>query len=87
MISRKRTHRLEKLARVYDDEILPIWSQRFGRMLLRDLDLPEKCQVLDLACATGYPAVDIIRRLGSGSRFIAIDSSSALLPTASTIWS
>jgi arsenite methyltransferase len=82
MISKKRTHKLEKLARVYDDEILPVWSRRFGRMLLRGLDLPERCQVLDLACATGFPALDIIRRLGPGSRFIAIDPSSALLDLA-----
>ena len=82
MVSKKRTHRLEKLARVYDDEILPVWSHRFGRMMLRDLELPEKCQVLDLACATGYPAVEIIRRMGAGSRFIALDASSALLDVA-----
>jgi ubiquinone/menaquinone biosynthesis C-methylase UbiE len=82
MIAKKRTHKLEKLARIYDDEILPVWSQRFGRMVLRDLELPDRCQVLDLACATGYPAVDIIRRMGVGSRFIAIDSSSALLDVA-----
>ena len=84
MISRKRTLKQEKLARIYDDEILPVWSRRFGRMVLRDLDLPDRCQVLDLAAATGYPAVDIIRRLGPGSRFIAIDSSSALLDVART---
>jgi ubiquinone/menaquinone biosynthesis C-methylase UbiE len=82
MVSKKRTHKQEKLARVYDEEILPVWSQRFGRMLLRELELPDKCQVLDLACATGYPAVEIIRRMGSGSRFIALDASSALLDVA-----
>jgi ubiquinone/menaquinone biosynthesis C-methylase UbiE len=82
MVSRKRTHKAERLARVYDEEILPVWSHRFGRMLLRDLELPERCQILDLACATGYPAVEVIRRMGAGSRFIAIDASSALLDVA-----
>jgi ubiquinone/menaquinone biosynthesis C-methylase UbiE len=82
MISKRSIHKLEKLARIYDDEILPIWSQRFGRMMLRDLDLPERCQILDMACATGFPALDIIRRMGTGSRFIAIDGSSALLDVA-----
>ncbi len=82
MVSKKRTHKAERLARVYDDEILPVWSHRFGRMLLRDLELPDRCQILDLACATGYPAVEIIRRMGAGSRFIAIDASSALLDVA-----
>ena len=79
---KKRTHRQEKLARIYDDEILPVWAQRFGRMLLRDLDLPEKSQILNVACGTGYPAVELLRRVPAGSRLIAIDPSSALLDVA-----
>ena len=81
MSAKKRSVKQEKLARIYDDEILPVWSQRFGKMLLRDLELPEKCQVLDVACGTGYPAVEIVRRLGNG-RLIAIESSSAMLDVA-----
>jgi len=80
--SKKRTHRQEKLARIYDDEILPVWSQRFGRMLLRDLELGERRQILDVGCGTGYPAVEIVRRLTGNSRLIAIDASSAMLDIA-----
>jgi ubiquinone/menaquinone biosynthesis C-methylase UbiE len=79
---KKRSHRQEKLARIYDDEILPVWSKRFGRMLLRGLDLSEKRQILDVGCGTGYPAVEIVRRLSGGSRLIAIDASSAMLDVA-----
>lgn len=78
----KRTHKYEKLARIYDKEILPIWSHRFGRMLLRGLEMPEKGQVLDVACGTGYPAVELLRRMGDGCRLIAIDASSAMLDVA-----
>jgi ubiquinone/menaquinone biosynthesis C-methylase UbiE len=78
----KRTHKHEKLARIYDDEILPIWSHRFGRMLLRDLTVPPKAMVLDVACGTGYPALEVLRRLDEQSRLIAIDSSSAMLDVA-----
>lgn len=78
----KRTYRKEKLAKLYDDEILPIWSQRFGRMLLRDLTVPPKAMVLDVGCGTGYPALQIMRRLGEQGRIIAIDSSSAMLDVA-----
>ncbi len=74
--------RHEKLARIYDDEILPIWSQRFGRMMLRGLELPPKAMILDAACATGYPALEIARRMDEQSRLVAIDSSSALLDVA-----
>jgi ubiquinone/menaquinone biosynthesis C-methylase UbiE len=79
---KKRTFKMEKLARIYDDQILPVWSRRFGRMLLRGLDLPEKGQILDVACGTGYPALEILRRKSPDTRLIAIDGSSAMLDVA-----
>ncbi len=82
MTKRSRIHKMEKLARVYDDEILPVWSQRFGKLLLRDLKLPRPCQILDVACGTGYPAVELLRRTGDDCRLIAIDASSAMLNIA-----
>ena len=80
----KRTLKVEKLARIYDDEIAPIWAARFGKMLLRNLDVPARSQVLDVSCGTGYPTVEILRRMAEneGSRLIAIDSSSAMLDVA-----
>ena len=79
---RKRSHRLDKLAQIYDDEILPVWAERFGRMLLRDLSIGPKAQILDVACGTGYPAVELIRRMGPDARLIAIDPISSLLDVA-----
>lgn len=79
---KRRSHRLEKMARVYDDEILPVWSKRFGRMLLRGLALPEKAMVLDVGCGTGYPAIDLLDRMGDGGRLIAIEAVGALLDVA-----
>jgi ubiquinone/menaquinone biosynthesis C-methylase UbiE len=78
----KRSHKAEKLARIYDDEIAPVWGTRFGRMLLRDLEIPERGQILDVSCGTGYPTVELLRRMGDGSRLIAIDASSAMLDVA-----
>jgi ubiquinone/menaquinone biosynthesis C-methylase UbiE len=78
----KRTLKVEKLARIYDDEIAPVWGTRFGKMLLRNLSVPEKGQVLDISCGTGYPTVEILRRMSEGSRLIAIDASSAMLDVA-----
>src|SRR4030095_10749620 len=78
----KRTHKHEKLARIYDEEILPIWSQRFGRMMLRGLEVPPKAMVLDIACGTGYPSTEVLRKLDEQSKLIAIDSSSAMLDIA-----
>lgn len=83
-MARKRSHKMEKLARIYDAEILPVWSHRFGRMLLRELHVESGAQVLDVACGTGYPSNEIIRRMPADSRLIAIDGSAAMLDIART---
>ncbi len=82
MTSKKRSHRLDKLARIYDAEVLPIWSQRFGKMLMRGVALPERGQLLDASCGTGYPATELIRKMKPETRLIAIDAASSLLDVA-----
>ena len=82
MTVQKRSLKVEKLARIYDDEIAPVWGTRFGKMLLRNLYVPPRGQVLDVSCGTGYPLVEILRRMSEGSRVIAIDASSAMLDVA-----
>ena len=54
-----------------------LWQvARYGlALLLRNLAVPEKGQVLDISCGTGYPTVEILRRMSEGSRLIAIDAS------------
>ena len=81
-VQSKRSLKVEKLARIYDDEIAPVWGTRFGRMLLRNLAVPDRGQVLDISCGTGYPTIEILRRMNEGSRLIAIDASSAMLDVA-----
>jgi ubiquinone/menaquinone biosynthesis C-methylase UbiE len=78
----KRSLKVEKLARIYDEEIAPVWGTRFGKMLLRDLRVPDRGQVLDISCGTGYPTTEILRRMTDGCRLIAIDASSAMLDVA-----
>jgi ubiquinone/menaquinone biosynthesis C-methylase UbiE len=80
----KRSHQADKLAKLYDAEILPLWSQRFGKMMLRELTLPSKAMVLDVACGTGYPSLEILRRMDDQGRIIAIDPSSPMLDEART---
>jgi ubiquinone/menaquinone biosynthesis C-methylase UbiE len=81
-VQQKRSLKVEKLARIYDDEIAPVWGTRFGKMLLRNLSVPARGQVLDISCGTGYPTIEILRRMSEGSRLIAIDASSAMLDIA-----
>lgn len=81
-VQSKRTLKVEKLARIYDHEIAPVWGAKFGKMLLRNLTVPARGQVLDVSCGTGYPTTEILRRMSDGSRLIAIDASSAMLDVA-----
>ncbi|MBV8757005.1 MAG: class I SAM-dependent methyltransferase [Deltaproteobacteria bacterium] len=81
-VHQKRSLKVEKLARIYDEEIAPVWGTRFGKMLLRNLAVPDRGQVLDISCGTGYPTIEILRRMNDGSRLIAIDASSAMLDVA-----
>lgn len=71
--------RAAKLARIYDGEIAPCWGSRFARLLVRDLRIPDRGQVLDVSCGTGEPTLEILRRMPDGARLIAIDESSAML--------
>ena len=73
----------EKMAKVYDKEILPTWSSRFGKLLLKNLPFPADGMVLDVMCGTGYPAVEFMRaHPESQARIIAIDSAGPLLDEA-----
>jgi ubiquinone/menaquinone biosynthesis C-methylase UbiE len=81
-VQQKRSLKVEKLARIYDEEIAPVWGTRFGKMLLRNLTVPDRGQVLDVSCGTGWPTIEILRRMTDGSRLIAIDASSAMLDVA-----
>ena len=78
-VQARRTRKVEQLARIYDEQIAPCWGRRFGKLLLRNLAVPERGQVLDVSCGTGYPTIEILRRMSDGSRLIAIDESSAML--------
>ncbi len=78
---KRRSLKQDKLARVYDTEILPIWAERFGRLLLAEAKVGPNAMVLNVSCGTGYPALELLEKM-DGGRIIAIDSSSALLDVA-----
>src|SRR3954464_15968749 len=75
----KRSLRAEKLARIYDDQIAPCWGTRFARLLLRDLAIPDRGQVLEVSCGTGGPTLALLRRMTEGSRLLSFDEWSATL--------
>src|SRR5690606_15295012 len=62
--------------------VVPRYSALFGRLLLAEVPTGERLQVLDVGCGSGYPALEVMRRLGEGGRVIAIDPDPALVDVA-----
>jgi ubiquinone/menaquinone biosynthesis C-methylase UbiE len=79
---RQQHERAEKLASIYDRDILQLWSVPFGKKLLPYLQIPAKATILDVACGTGYPSMEIARRMDGKSRIIALDFSYEMLRVA-----
>lgn len=78
----KRSYAIEKLARIYDDELLPVWGEHFAKMILGSVAIPPKSTVLEVGCATGVVTCELAKRLDERSRLVAIDSAGALLDVA-----
>lgn len=79
---KQRSHRNERMARVYDDEIYPIWTERFCRLLLAELEVPPKSAVLEVGCATGSLTFEVLKRMGDEGRVIALEPTGTLLDIA-----
>lgn len=73
----------EQDALVYDAYVVPRYAAVFGAMLLRAFVAPSRPAVLDAACASGYPSLEILRRVDDHGRVVAIDRSAALVELAS----
>jgi ubiquinone/menaquinone biosynthesis C-methylase UbiE len=69
-----RTHeKQERLARVYDAEVWPIFAQKFGALLLGALDARPSARVVEVGCATGGLTLELTRRFDASARIIAVD--------------
>ena len=64
------------MAELYDAILVPQWSRPFGELLLSQLLVlprPADAHVLDVACGTGYPTLDIARMFGQGAEIHGVD--------------
>lgn len=76
-----RFRRDPRLAAIYDQELAPLWTRPFGRLLLSHVAPLGKATVLDVMCHTGDPGLELLRRLPE-ARLFAVDPSSAMLDVA-----
>jgi SAM-dependent methyltransferase len=72
----------QRLANVYDTEVLPLFGARFGRLALQVLDLRPAASVLEVGCATGDLTVELCRRFDDDSHITALESSAPLADKA-----
>lgn len=79
----------ERFARIFDREIAPVWHDRFSRMIVRSLaHLPpasgEGRFVLDVHARTGRTTAELLHRLESGAKVLAIEDQAAQITLAKT---
>ena len=72
----------DRLARVYDSDVLPLYGRRFGQLALRGLDPRPGVSVLEIGCATGDLTLELSRRLDETSRITALELSAPLVARA-----
>ena len=72
----------ELLADCYDLNVLPLWAEPFGKLLLAELEPHISGTVLDVGCGTGFPAMEVLQRIESPGRIVAVDQSTGMLEVA-----
>jgi SAM-dependent methyltransferase len=69
----------QRYARVVDREVAPLWHDRFARLLWRHLPaLPDDALVLDVHSGPGHTAGELLERLGSTVRVVALEPQETL---------
>jgi SAM-dependent methyltransferase len=68
-----QTLRDERLARVIDREVAPLWHDRFARLLWRHLPGDPPDMVLDVHCGGGRTTAELLERLPGNAKVIAIE--------------
>jgi SAM-dependent methyltransferase len=72
----------ERLAKIYDAEIWPIYAGRFAAMALRALPARPAARVAEVGCGTGLLTLDLARRLDAGGTLAAFDESATAVAQA-----
>lgn len=76
--------REQKLARVIDREVAPIWHDRFARLLLRELPSAPETFALDIHSGAGHTTAELLQRLDESSRIVALGRDPWLMQVSKT---
>jgi SAM-dependent methyltransferase len=72
----------ERLAKVFDTDVWPLYGRRFAQLMLRELDPRPATTVLEIGCATGELTLELARRLDEASQVTALELSAPLAARA-----
>jgi ubiquinone/menaquinone biosynthesis C-methylase UbiE len=72
----------ERLAKLYDVEVVPAYAGRFAEMALRALEARPGARVLEVGCTTGHLTRQLLRRFDAASHVTAIDETPAFVNVA-----
>lgn len=77
-----KSRRDARLSSALEQELAPVWTQPFGRLLLGQVaPIDGKTTLLDVMCHSGYPGLELLRRFPE-ARLFAVDPSAALIEQA-----
>jgi len=64
----------EKLARVFEEEVYPLFGQKFADLLMANLALSRTGHVLQIGCGLGTTNTEILQQTDAESRLIAVET-------------
>jgi ubiquinone/menaquinone biosynthesis C-methylase UbiE len=72
----------EKSARVYEEEVYPLFGQKLADLLTANLALTRNAHVLQIGCGLGTTTTEILKQTDNDSRLIAVEATPTLLERA-----
>jgi len=72
----------EKLARVFEEEVYPLFGQKLADLLMAGLVLSRTGHVLQVGCGLGTTNTEILQQTDAESRLIAVETTPTLIERA-----
>jgi ubiquinone/menaquinone biosynthesis C-methylase UbiE len=72
----------EKLARVYEEDVYPLYGQKLADLLTRNLALRPHAHVLQIGCGLGTTTTELLHQTDPDSRLIAVENTQQLIERA-----
>ena len=74
--------RKEKLSRVYEEEVYPLFGQKLADLLTAELTLSPHSHTLQIGCGLGTTTTELLHQTDPDSRLIAVETSPTFVESA-----